>query len=55
MIKSLALQWSLDSFQFTTDRMIEIQVIPILKVVKISVEILMLNPQYQKNQMRKCW
>ena len=27
-------------FQFTTDRMIEIQVIPILKVVKISVEIL---------------
>ena len=55
MINSLALQWSLDIFQFTTDRMIEIQVILILKVVKISVEILMINPQYQKNQMTKCW
>ena len=55
MINSLALQWSLNIFQFTTDRMIEIQVIPILKVVKMSVEILMINPQYQKNQMTKCW
>ena len=53
---ALALQRSLDIFQFTTDRMIEIQVM--YSYLETSEDIsrnLNANPQYQKNQMTKCW